>query len=113
MFLQPDSKSYPQRPIGDCMKNFKSYNEGKFKIPPKEIDNLLYKTIEIVKDEVKNDLEIGKNVKEGNLHLEILHLLKTEWEKKRVDTNFVFRITDKIFRVHQVKKNFYSDVELC
>jgi len=29
-----------------------------------------------------------------------------------VDTNFVFRITDKIFRVHQVKKNFYSDVEL-
>ena len=40
------------------MKPFKSYNEEKFKIPPKEIDNLLYKTIEIVKDEVKNDLEI-------------------------------------------------------
>ena len=56
------------------MKPFKSYNEEKFKIPPKEIDNLLYKTIEIVKDEVKNDLEIGKNVKEGNLHLEILSL---------------------------------------
>jgi len=113
VFLQPDSKSYPQGSVGDCMKPFKSYNEEKFKIPPKEIDNLLYKTMEIVKYEVKKDLEIGKNVKEGNLHLEILHLLKTEWEKKRVDTNFVFRITDKIFRVHQVKKNFYSDVELC
>ena len=95
------------------MKPFKSYNEEKFKIPPKEIDNLLYKTIEIVKDEFKNDLEIGKNVKEGNLHLEILHLLKTEWEKKRVDTNFVFRITDKILKTHNVRKNFYSDVELC
>ena len=112
MFLQPDSKSYPQRQIRNSMKQFKSFNEEKFVIPSNEIDNILNKTLEIVKDEVKNDLEIGKNVKEGNLHLEILHLLKTEWEKKRVDTNFVFRITDKIFRVHQVKKNFYSDVEL-
>ena len=94
------------------MKQFNSYIKEKFKIPLKEIDNLLYKTIEIVKDEVKNDLEIGKNVKEGNLHLEILTLLKKEWDNKSVDTNFVFRITDKIFRVHQVKKNFYSDVEL-
>jgi len=95
------------------MKQFKSYVDEGFKIPSHEIDNLLYKTIEIVKDEVKNDLEIGKNVKEGNLHLEILHLLKTEWEKKRVETNFVFRITDKIFRVHQVKKTTFGDVELC
>ena len=94
------------------MKQFKSYNEEKFKIPPHEIDNLLYKTIEIVKDEVKKDVEIGKNVKEGNLHLEILTLLKKEWDSKRVETNFVFRITEKIFRVHQVKKNFFSDVEL-
>ena len=94
------------------MKQFKSYIDEGFKIPPNEIDNLLFKTIEIVKDEVKNDLEIGKNVKEGNLHLEILTLLKKEWDNKSVDTNFVFRITDKIFRVHQVKKNFYSDVEL-
>ena len=94
------------------MKQFKSYNEEKFKIPPHEIDNILYKTIEIVKDEVKKDLEIGKDNQQGNLNLEILHLLKTEWDNKRVETNFVFRITDKIFRVHQVKKNFYSDVEL-
>lgn len=94
------------------MKPFKSYNEDKFKIPSHEIDNLIYKTIEIVKYEVKKDLEIGKNVKEGNLHLKILHLLKTEWEGNIVDTNFVFRITDKIFRVHEVKKNFYSDMKL-
>ena len=95
------------------MKQFKSYIDEGFKIPPNEIDNLLFKTIEIVKDEVKKDLEIGKNVKEGNLHIEILHLLKKEWENKRLETNFVFRITDKIFRVHQVKKTTYSDVELC
>ena len=94
------------------MKPFKSYNEEKFVIPPKEIDNLLYKTIEIVKDEVKKDVEIGKNIKEGNLHLEILTLLKKEWDNKRVDTNFVFRVTDKIFKTHSVRKNFYSDVEL-
>ena len=95
------------------MKHFKTYNEEKFKIPPKEIDDLLYKTIEIVKYEVKNDVEIGKDTQQGNLHLEILTLLQKEWDNKRVDTNFVFRITDKIFRVHQVKKNFFSDVELC
>ena len=94
------------------MKHFKTYNEEKFKIPPKEIDDLLYKTIEIVKYEVKNDVEIGKDTQQGNLHLEILTLLQKEWDNKRVDTNFVFRITDKIFRVHQVKKTFFSDVEL-
>ena len=94
------------------MKPFKSYNEEKFVIPPNEIDNILYKTIEIVKDEVKKDVEIGKDNQQGNLNLEILTLLKKEWDNKRVDTNFVFRITDKIFRVHQVKKNFFSDVEL-
>ena len=95
------------------MKHFKTYNEEKFKIPPKEIDDLLYKTIEIVKYEVKNDVEIGKDTQQGNLHLEILTLLQKEWDNKSVDTNFVFKITDKIFRVHQVKKNFFSDVELC
>lgn len=95
------------------MKHFKTYNEEKFKIPPKEIDDLLYKTIEIVKYEVKNDVEIGKDTQQGNLHLEILTLLQKEWDNRRVETNFVFRITDKIFRVHQVKKNFFSDVELC
>jgi hypothetical protein len=95
------------------VKHFKTYNEEKFKIPPKEIDDLLYKTIEIVKYEVKNDVEIGKDTQQGNLHLEILTLLQKEWDNRRVETNFVFRITDKIFRVHQVKKNFFSDVELC
>ena len=95
------------------MKHFKTYNEEKFKIPPKEIDDLLYKTIEIVKYEVKNDVEIGKDTQQGNLHLEILTLLQKEWDNRRVETNFVFRITDKIFRAHQVKKNFFSDVELC
>ena len=95
------------------MKHFKTYNEEKFKIPPKEIDDLLYKTIEIVKYEVKNDVEIGKDTQQGNLHLEILTLLQKEWDNRRVETNFVFRITDKFFRVHQVKKNFFSDVELC
>ena len=94
------------------MKHFKTYNEEKFKIPPKEIDDLLYKTIEIVKYEVKNDVEIGKDTQQGNLHLEILTLLQKEWDNRRVETNFVFRITDKIFRVHQVKKNFFSEVEL-
>ena len=94
------------------MKHFKTYNEEKFKIPPKGIDDLLYKTIEIVKYEVKNDVEIGKDTQQGNLHLEILTLLQKEWDNRRVETNFVFRITDKIFRVHQVKKNFFSDVEL-
>ena len=86
------------------MKPFKSYNEEKFKIPPKEIDNLLYKTIEIVKDEVKKDVEIGKDNQQGNLNLEILTLLKKEWDNKRVDTNFVFRVTDKIFKIHQNKE---------
>ena len=51
------------------MKPFKSYNEGEFKIPPHEIDNILYKTMEIVKYYVMNDIEVGKNVKEGNLHI--------------------------------------------
>ena len=94
------------------MKHFKSYNEEKFKIPPHEIDNLLYKTMEIVKYDVMNDIEIGKNVKEGNLHIEILTLLKKEWDKRKIDTNFVFRITDGIFKTHSVRKNFWSDVEL-
>jgi len=94
------------------MKPFKSYNEEKFVIQPNEIDNLLYKTIEIVKYEVKRDVEIGKDNQQGNLNLEILTLLKKEWDKKRVETNFVFRVVDKIFKTHNVRNNFYSDVEL-
>ena len=94
------------------MKQSKSYNEEKFKIPPHEIDNLLYKTMGIVTYDVMNVIEIGKNVKEGKLHIEILRLLKKECDKRRIDTNFVFRITDKIFRTHAVKKNFWTDVQL-
>ena len=95
------------------MKPFKTYNEEKFKIPRTEIDDLIYKTIEIVKNQVVKDIEVGKDVTQKNLHLEILHLLRTEWEENRVETNFVFRVVDKIFRGNQVKKTTYSDVELC
>ena len=43
------------------MKHFSQYiNENKFVIPPNEIDKLLYKTIEIIKYELKRDVEIGK-----------------------------------------------------
>ena len=94
------------------MKNFKSYNEEKFKIPRTEIDDLIYKTIEIVKYEIKRDVEIGKDNQKGSLNLEILTLLKKEWDNKRIETNFVFRITDKILKIHNVRNNFYSDVEL-
>ena len=69
------------------MKQFKSYNEEKFKIPPNEIDNILYKTIEIVKYEIKRDVEIGKDNQQGNLNLKILTLLRKEWDKKRVETS--------------------------
>ena len=95
------------------MKNFKSYNEEKFKIPRTEIDDLIYKTIEIVKYEIKKDVEIGKDNQKGSLNLEILTLLNKEWDNKRIETNFVFRITDKILKTHNVRNNFYSDVELC
>jgi hypothetical protein len=60
------------------MKNFKSYNEGKFVIPSNEIDNILNKTLEIVKYEIKRDVEIGKDNQQGSLKLEILTLLKKE-----------------------------------
>ena len=58
------------------MKTFKSYNEEKFVIPPNEIDNLFYKTLEIVKYEIKRDVGIGKDTQQGNLKLEIFTLLK-------------------------------------
>ena len=66
------------------MKPFKSYNEEKFVIPTNEIDNILNKTLEIVKYEIKRDVEIGKDNQQGSLNLEILTLLKKEWENKRV-----------------------------
>ena len=94
------------------MKQFKSFNEEKFVIPTNEIDNILYKTLEIVKYEIKRDVEIGKDNQQGSLNLEILTLLKKEWENKRVERNFVFKVKDKIFKTHNVRNNFYSDVEL-
>jgi len=94
------------------MKPFKTYNEEKFVIPTNEIDNILNKTLEIVKYEIKRDVEIGKDNQQGSLNLEILTLLKKEWENKRVERNFVFKVTDKIFKTHNVRNNFYSDVEL-
>ena len=58
------------------MKNFKSYNEEKFVIPTNEIDNILYKNLEIVNYEIKRDVEIGKDNQQGSFNLEILTLLK-------------------------------------
>ena len=104
MFLQPDSKSYPQGSVGDCMKPFKSYNEEKFKIPEKDLDDLLMKTFSIVNNDVKNNLKFERNIKQGNLHIEILTLLQKEWDDKKVEPEFVFRITDKIFKIHSSKE---------
>ena len=83
------------------MKQFKSYlNEEKFKIPHKEIDNILYKTQVIVNNDVKKNLKVERDIQQGNLHLEILRLLNLEWNEKRVEPDFVFRVTDKIFKLH-------------
>ncbi len=91
--------------VRDCMKPFKSYNEEKFKIPHKEIDNYLYKTIEIVKYEVKKDVEIGKECKQGNLTFEILHLLKKEWEKKEWN-QLLYSVLQIRFLRSQLRRTF-------
>ena len=83
------------------MKQFKSYlNEEKFQIPPEEIDNLLYKTQVIVNNDIKNNLKLEKDIEQGNSHLEILRLLSSEWNEKRIDSEFVFRVTDNILKIH-------------
>ena len=82
------------------MKQFKSYIKEKFKIPTGVIDDLLYKTIEIVNNDVKKNLKVERDILQGNLHLEILRLLNLEWNEKRVEPDFVFRVTDKIFKLH-------------
>ena len=83
------------------MKQFKSYlNEEKFQIPPEEIDNLLYKTQVIVNNDIKNNLKVERDIEQGNSHLEILRLLSSEWNEKRVDSEFVFRVTDNILKIH-------------
>ena len=81
-------------------------------IPEKYLDDLLMKTFSIVNNDVKNNLKFEREKEQGNIHLDILTILQKEWDERKVEPDFVFRITDKIFRVHQVKKNFFSDVEL-
>ena len=86
------------------MKQFKSYIKEKFKIPHKEIDNILYKTQVIVNNDIKNNLKVESDIEQGNSHLEILRLLSSEWNEKRVNPEFVFRVTDKIFNIHSNKE---------
>ena len=86
------------------MKPFKSYNEEKFKIPEKDLDDLLMKTFSIVNDDIKNKLKYEKEKEQGNIHLDILTLLQNEWNERKVEPEFVFRITDKIFKIHSNQK---------
>ena len=85
------------------MKQFNHYlNE--VDIPEKDLDDLLMKTFSIVNDDVKNNLKFERDIRQGNLHIEILTLLQKEWDEKRVEPDFVFRITDKIFKIHSSKE---------
>ena len=86
------------------MKPFKSYNEEKFKLPEKDLDDLLMKTFSIVNNDVKNNLKFERDIRQGNLHIEILTLLQKEWDDRKVEPEFVFRITDKIFKIHSSKE---------
>jgi hypothetical protein len=86
------------------MKPFKSYNEEKFKIPEKDLDDLLMKTFSIVNDDIKNKLKYEKEKEQGNIHLDILTLLQNEWNERKVEPEFVFRVTDKIFKIHSNEK---------
>jgi len=85
---------------------FKSYIKEKFQIPPNEIDNLLYKTQVIVNNDIKNNLKVERDIEQGNLHLEILRILNSEWNEKRVNPEFVFRVTDKLFKIHSNNNDF-------
>ena len=85
------------------MKHFNHYlNE--VDIPEKDLDDLLMKTFSIVNDDVKNNLKFERDIKQGNLHIEILTLLQKEWDDRKVEPEFVFRITDKIFKIHSSKE---------
>ena len=86
------------------MKPFKSYNEEKFKIPEKDLDDLLMKTFSIVNDDIKNKLKYEREKEQGNIHLDILTLLQNEWNERKVEPEFVFRVTDKIFKIHSNEK---------
>ena len=80
---------------------FKSFIKEKFQIPPNELDDLLYKTPVIVNNDVKKNLKVERDIIQGDLHLEILRLLNLEWNEKRVEPEFVFRVTDKIFKIQE------------
>ena len=81
------------------MKQFNHYlNE--VDIPEKDLDDLLMKTFSIVNNDVKNNLKFERDITQGNLHIEILTLLRKEWDDRKVEPEFVFRITDKIFKIH-------------
>ena len=85
------------------MKHFNHYlNE--VDIPEKDLDDLLMKTFSIVNNDVKNNLKFERDIKQGNLHIEILTLLQKEWDDRKVEKEFVFRITDKIFNIHSNKE---------
>ena len=86
------------------MKQFNRFvNEG-FKIPEKDLDDLIMKTFSIVNDDVKNRLKNEKEIEQGNIHLEILSLLKKEWDDRSVLPEFVFGVTDNIFKMHKSKE---------
>ena len=83
------------------MKQFNRFLNEKFKIPEKDLDDLFMKTFSIVNDDVKNRLKNEKEIKQGNMHLELLSLLKKEWSDRKLDPEFVFRVTDNIFKMHK------------
>jgi len=69
-----------------------------------DLDDLLMKTFSIVNNDVKNNLKWEREKEQGNLHIEILTLLQKEWNERKIEPEFVFRITDKIFKIHQNKE---------
>jgi hypothetical protein len=85
------------------MKQFNHYlNE--VDIPEKDLDDLLMKTFSIVNNDVKNNLKFEREKEQGNIHLDILTILQKEWDERKVEPGFVFRITDKIFQIHSSKE---------
>ena len=85
------------------MKHFNHYlNE--VDITEIDLDDLLMKTFSIVNNDVKNNLKWEREKEQGNLHIEILTLLQKEWNERKIEPEFVFRITDKIFKIHQNKE---------
>ena len=83
------------------MKHFSHFINEKFDIPEKDLDDLLMKTFHIVNDDIKNRLKYDKEIEQGNIHLEILNLLQREWRARKVDPEFVFKVTDNIFNIHK------------